>query len=637
MKPEIMEMNGKYAGYKKYAGDKLTRLKLTKIKIEDIRKIGNKYSHALKRKGTIGRINICMYVPSHGTPKTGPMTNIGEDVELWKEGTYSAGQFWDESGYDEDTVIPYCYINIFTPRESPTGGKGKTSTDKLCFYKCIKHVLLSSSKASDLKSGKKFMKRFKLTVDDPIDISLIPVIEKTTGISISVIGDHTYTSTYNADKRVLLNLTNGHYTLIKKQNIKLSFSKFERKPIIISSINKRYLGYDGKEFIEVEYNTYFKNRFNTECEFVYIWLTIKKKEQHQYEEHYIKAYNDFVKTADELKKQSKGYINLYKTGSYKNTALKLIADTFQDYNYEFDDMDIDEDEWHIKCNRGGIIKHDYSEVKYEKLYGYDICSAYPSIMIKNNTIPYKRGEFKTVTNKEYEDKFYSKGIYRAVVQLGNPLFSYNRNNYYCDVELNSAKQMGLKVELIEDDKENYLCYSKEKCIKLSLLFEKVITMLFEMKQKGIEGAKLILCIIYGILSQKHKVNKIVSYTDTDTNIEYKIPDNCVIDTVKQIAENVCKLKFKQVNNLYDGPLPRGIVWITALCRKMIYDTIKNKDNMKHVKMILTDGIYTDEPIFDKISVLPKTKQLGDLVKEGYYKDIKIIKGQTHKNYEFVKY
>jgi hypothetical protein len=107
--------------------------------------------------------------------------------------------------------------------------------------------------------------------------------------------------------------------------------------------------------------------------------------------------------------------------------------------------------------------------------------------------------------------------------------------------------------------------------------------------------------------------------------------------IKQIAENVCKLKFKQVNNLYDGPLPRGIVWITALCRKMIYDTIKNKDNMKHVKMILTDGIYTDEPIFDKISVLPKDKQLGDLVKEGYYKDIKIIKGQTHKNYEFVKY
>ena len=98
---------------------------------------------------------------------------------------------------------------------------------------------------------------------------------------------------------------------------------------------------------------------------------------------------------------------------------------------------------------------------------------------------------------------------------------------------------------------------------------------------------------------------------------------------------MCKITFKQVNNIYDGPLPRAIVWITALCREMIYNTIGNK--IEHVKMILTDGIYTDEPIFDKISVLPKDKQLGDLVKEGYYKDIKIIKGKTHKTNEFVKY
>ena len=31
-------------------------------------------------------------------------------------------------------------------------------------------------------------------------------------------------------------------------------------------------------------------------------------------------------------------------------------------------------------------------------------------------------------------------------------------------------------------------------------------------------------------------------------------------------------------------------------------------------MILTDGIYTDEPIFDEISVYSKDKKLGDLVK-----------------------
>jgi hypothetical protein len=256
-------------------------------------------------------------------------------------------------------------------------------------------------------------------------------------------------------------------------------------------------------------------------------------------------------------------------------------------------------------------------------------------MTKNNTIPYKAGEFKTITNADYEDKYFSKGIYRAIVQPDNILFTYSKHNYYCDVDINNAKRMGLIVDIIEDGEPNYLCYSADKCIKLSVLFKKTILTLFEMKQKKINGAKQILCIIYGMLGQRYKVNKLIKYELTDTVINFDIPKNCVIDDIKQLTDTYCKIKYKQIDNLYEGPLPRAIVWITALCREMLYNTIG--DNMKHVKMILTDGIYTDEPIFDKISVLPKTKQLGDLVKEGYYKDIKIIKGQTHKNYEFVKY
>ena len=145
-------------------------------------------------------------------------------MHLWTDGDYQSGAYFDYSGYTDNTTIPKSYINIFIdPKGAPTGGKGKDKYDNLCFYKCIKHSL--SEKAKDLKSGKKFMTRFKLSIDDPIDISLIPAIEKTTGISINVIGDHTYTSTYNADKRVLLNLSNGHYTLIKNKNFKLLFSQ----------------------------------------------------------------------------------------------------------------------------------------------------------------------------------------------------------------------------------------------------------------------------------------------------------------------------------------------------------------------------------------------------------------------------
>ena len=637
LKAKVLVMNGsteKYAGKRKYSHMKIMRILLEKIKVKDIKRIGNKYSKTLLSNGNTGFITVSTFIPYYGSWRQGRKTSIGDDVHLWTDGDYQSGNYFDFSGYTDNTTIPKCYINIFIePKGAPTGGKGKTKYDNLCFYRCIKHSL--AEKAKDLKSGKKFMTRFKLTIDDPIDISLIPAIEKTTGISINVIGDHTYTSTYNADKRVLLNLSNGHYTLIKNKNFKLLFSQHERKPIIVSIINKKYIGYDGKEFFDVKVNTYYKERNNIKSENIYIWLKLTNKKQEDYETHFIAEYNDFVTSAEALKEQTKGYINLYKTGSYKRTALKLLADATGNQNFIFEPLEYEENEWHIKCPRGGKIYRNYDDVTYDKLYGYDFCSAYPHIMTKNNTIPYKAGEFKTITNADYEDKYFSKGIYRAIVQPDNMLFTYSKHNYYCDVDINNAKRMGLKVDIIEDGEPNYLCYSADKCIKLSVLFKKTILTLFEMKQKKINGAKQILCIIYGMLGQRYKVNKLIKYELTDTVINFDIPKNCVIDDIKQLTDTYCKIKYKQIDNLYEGPLPRAIVWITALCREMIYNTIG--DNMKHVKMILTDGIYTDEPIFDKISVLPKDKQLGDLVKEGYYKDIKIIKGQTHKNYEFVKY
>ena len=479
------------------------------------------------------------------------------------------------------------------------------------------------------------MKRFKLTVDDPVDISLIPTIEKATGISISVTGDHIYTSTYNADKRVLLNLSNGHYTLIKNKNFQLLFSQHERKPIVITYIDKKHVGYDGEKFMEINVYDYYNERYSIKSKNIYLWAKLTVKQKDDYETHMINEYNDFIQSANNLKKETKGYINLYKTGSYKRTALKLMADSFDSQNYIFDKLEYDENEWHIKCPRGGIIRRDYTDTVYEKLYSYDVCSAYPYIMTKNNTIPYKRGEFKTVTNEEYEGKHYSRGIYRAKVETGNVLFTYSKHNYYSDIDLNCARKMMLKIDLIEDEQPNYLCYTADKCIKLSVLFKKTITQLFDMKQKKIKGSKEILCILFGLLGQKHKIDKLVNYKETDKEVNFKIPDNCVVDEIKQISDTFCKIKFKQIDNLYEGPLPRAIVFITSLCREMMYNIIGN--NMKHVKMILTDGIYTDEPIFDKISVLPKHKQLGDLVKEGYYKNIEIIKGTTHKNNEFITY
>ena len=72
----------------------------------------------------------------------------------------------------------------------------------------------------------------------------------------------------------------------------------------------------------------------------------------------------------------------------------------------------------------------------------------------------------------------------AIVETGNALFTYSKHNYYCDVDLNNAKLMVLKITVIEDGEPNNLCYSADKCMKMSVLFKKTILTLFEMKQNG---------------------------------------------------------------------------------------------------------------------------------------------------------
>jgi hypothetical protein len=96
------------------------------------------------------------------------------------------------------------------------------------------------------------------------------------------------------------------------------FSQHERKPIIISIINKRYIGYDGKKFFDVKVNTYYKERNNIKSENIYIWLKLTNKKQEDYETHFIAEYNDFVDRysdsplmteAKKIKKQTDQYLN----------------------------------------------------------------------------------------------------------------------------------------------------------------------------------------------------------------------------------------------------------------------------------------------------------------------------------------
>lgn len=125
-------------------------------------------------------------------------------------------------------------------------------------------------------------------------------------------------------------------------------------------------------------------------------------------------------------------------------------------------------------------------------------------------IPKKRGEFKRITSEEFHAaKFLSYGIYRARIfhnEHSRKVFKTNVHDYYTQYDIYLAKKLGMEIELIEDGRPNALTYSREKLVTGNILFKDYVSLLFDLKAKGFEGAKPILNILWGALCEKNTVD-----------------------------------------------------------------------------------------------------------------------------------
>ena len=100
-------------------------------------------------------------------------------------------------------------------------------------------------------------------------------------------------------------------------------------------------------------------------------------------------YNKYLKLTNELKLKLNGIINLYKTGTMKKSALKLLGDTTKHItpeHIEFDESCILEN----STSNGFIFSEPYEGIAHKG----DITSLYPSIYSsKFALVPIKRGIF----------------------------------------------------------------------------------------------------------------------------------------------------------------------------------------------------------------------------------------------------
>ena len=93
---------------------------------------------------------------------------------------------------------------------------------------------------------------------------------------------------------------------------------------------------------------------------------------------------------------------------------------------------------------------------------------FPYIMKLNNTmIPVKRGIFKIITNDDLQEmkiklngsyafEIYKMEILKSEDEKINRLFRFNETNEYTTVDLRNADFLGLKMNLLNDTKWNFL-------------------------------------------------------------------------------------------------------------------------------------------------------------------------------------
>ena len=472
--------------------------------------IGNDLSRLLHNNGVDGYIWSTLKFDSQY--RTGQYSNIGNDVNLYLIGEYDGDEM--ERMHEQKTFKKAIFY-IGETKVLKKGGADNKYND--CMYFCLHYALFNEN---PFKSAKKLKDYLGLKRPELIHIDLIPKIEeKLKHIKINITGDAIYSSTLICPRVINIKLINGHYSLDHKINSKVSYMSFEeRKPLIHDKIKKLF--YDGKkEFASTIEVIEDSNHFKSD----YILIPKSNKSKSMKEE-----YDEFVKTADRLIEISKGEINLYKTGTIKNTALKLF-DKFTKTIITPDHCKQDESIWIQESSIGANIFYE----EYEgRAYKYDVKSMYPNI--QNSTklcIPIKRGEFGNMTKVNFDSlKFYPYGFYRCKILKSdnndiNKLFRFNTLNKYTHIDLTSAKDKGLKIELIEDNTANVLLYSRDKLITCHELFNKYVDYLFPLKElynKELPIIKQIINILWGALGQVEKTRKIINH---DREEEYNIEDD----------------------------------------------------------------------------------------------------------------
>ena len=363
-------------------------------------------------------------------------------------------------------------------------------------------------------------------------------------------------------------------------------SKKERTPLIYDTRTKE--AYDGIKHFTITKREI--NEWSLTKSYTSEYIPIKQETNKSLEE----TYNAFIEQADILKKQSRGKINLYKAGTLQKASLSLFFYTIHKLKITPDPLKELETKWLINTNHGQMI---YKE-EITTGHSYDINSMYASIMRDVNfKIPIKQGTFMKITKAEFNElKYYQYGIYR--VQIDNDgsintrkMFRFNHNNYYTTIDLNMAKILGLKINLIEDVEYNFLSYGKGTTITGSILFKPFVDMVYKMRQDHKnKDFKKILNLLWGSLCASNISTFQYDITkDLDININIDTTRHTLINQF--IKGDIIKIEYCKTDEYFKYNWIRFKPFLLALGRKKITDVIR--PYLDNITYLNTDGFNSN--------------------------------------------
>src|SRR5581483_9834983 len=535
--------------------------------------------------------------------------------ETWKPGnwTYSDEAAWlfslsdhyDESQIPDDPDPEYFDRFIVYMRDpDPIAGGCDPKKDMSrshgyndCLYQCLYYAYGTFSKMpKSIEKPEILKKALGLQRTDPVPVSCIEKVESLARtIAINIVGDFTRISNSKAHRRITLTFTNGHYSIAYNPDRRWTNTATTKPklPIVYQEdgVNNKVTLYNGKLFRSISIPEFRKLQskvvFGKQC-----YIPIDRKVKETLEEAYTRIHKERNALLEESKKIGLSIDLFMHNASYKNTALWL----FERLSIAVpanEPLNPIEAKWISDVMMGGIIWADNNWEGYGRQY--DNTSLYTSIQQSALTFPTGQGKFQTLKDFVNHRGYILYGIFRAEVEYKDdilPLFRYNKKNIYTHIDLSRARELGLQVTLIQDDKSNALIYEKEARTLGEVIFGEYVNFLFTKlkNQGGIAGrvAKRILNTLWGALCQRNKSYHTISIDDDI----FDFPEGEMLESIIPINDSQWTLQFSNPGNLFKDEYPRIAPFILAQGRKIISQQIESyKDK---VRRIHTDGFILEE-------------------------------------------